>query len=700
MNTMRNLILVGNPNSGKTKFFNLLTKDSQTTGNWSGVTVDKKQGVFTTKNHTFNVVDLPGIYTLGNKIPSLDEKVALDFITQHPHDIYLNIIDGSNIERAIYLTTQLREQGVQMIVLLNMMDIVRKKGIQIDTSKLREVLQCEVIPMSLKEGFDTNLLVDAVNHYQPVSDWSLDYPQQEHIASDNEHKLKAAKALIEPIIIKKSFTTTLSDNIDTIVVGKVTGMMVFFAVMYMLFLFSINIGGAFIDFFDIVAGAIFIDGVREVLQSIHTPALIIAVFEGIGSGIQVVATFVPVIGALYLFLTLLEESGYMARAAFVMDKLMRNIGLSGKAFVPLIIGFGCNVPGIMATRTLDNKQERLSTIMMSPFMSCGARLAVYALFAAAFFPTSGANIVFLLYLIGILIAIATGFILKKGFKNTEENFLIMEMPLYQAPSITTLFTNTWNKLKGFILGAGKIIVIVVTFLSIIDNIGTDGSFNNQNSEQSVLSASAKTLTPVFAPMGVKEENWEAVVGIITGVLAKEVVVGTLDSLYTTKAPTNEEFILLDEVDSAFTSIVDNISMLMGSLFDPLGLSIVSDTDSLEVAADTQEVSVSTFSIMQEKFDGKIGAFAYLLFILLYFPCVAALGAMMREAGTKWGIIGALWSTTLAYTLATIFYQVATFTLHPVSSSIWIGSMISILVICIILLNNTARNTTVVKIINI
>jgi ferrous iron transport protein B len=688
----QNITLIGNPNSGKTKLFNLLTGDNQTVGNWAGVTIASKSGEFITKNQTFNITDLPGIYAINNKIPSLDEKVAQDFIKNNPDNLYLNIIDSSNLERAIYLTTELRKQNIKIIILLNMMDISDKKGIKIDSEKLAKKLKCQVIPMSLKQGFDANILLENINNYQELTEFKLDYKIGENEFENSENKFKSAKLFIQDIIIKKPFSLSISDKIDNIATGSFSGILVFFAVIYLLFLFSINFGGAFIDFFDILAGAIFIDGLSNFLTSINTPNLIITIFAGIGSGIQVVATFIPVIGALYLFLTLLEESGYMARAAFVMDRFMRKIGLSGKAFVPLIVGFGCNVPGIMATRTLSGKQERLSTIMMSPFMSCGARLAVYALFAAAFFPTGGANIVFTLYLIGIIMAIATGFILKKGFNNNENNFLIMEMPNYQTPHLKSVLSNTWNKLKSFVLSAGKIIVVVVALISIVDNIGTDGSFNNQNSEKSVLSASAKTITPAFAPMGIKDDNWEAVVGIITGILAKEVVVGTLDSLYNKGENTEDEFDFMGQINEAFVSVKNNLIDLSNSLTDPLGFSIIDSSKSPELAAIEQEISTNTLSTMQVKFDGKVGAFAYLLFILLYFPCVAALGAMMREAGTKWGIIGALWSTTLAYSMATIFYQVVNFSINPIYSITWISICIIAIIIFIKILKNTAKNT--------
>jgi len=390
----------------------------------------------------------------------------------------------------------------------------------------------------------------------------------------------------------------------------------------------------------------------------------------------------------------------MARAAFVMDKFMRRIGLSGKAFIPLIVGFGCNVPGIMAARTLDTHRERVTTVMMSPFMSCGARLAVYALFAAAFFPVGGQNIVFALYLIGVIFAIFTGLILKRAFKEDETSDFLMELPGYQLPSLRNLGINTWNKLKGFVVGAGKVIVVVVTLINVANSIGMDGTFGNQDSENSALSALAQTVTPVFEPMGIHEDNWPATVGIVTGILAKEVVVGTLDSLYSNMAAeqsgTSEqeaEYDLLGGLGEALATIPVNLGDALDNISDPLGLSILDDTHSQDLAAASQEVSTDTFGVMVSRFDGKAGAFAYLLFILLYFPCVAALGAMVREVGRGWATIGALWSTGLAYVVAVTFYQTATFSQHPTSSIFWIVFSVALLGVSIYMLMRYGSKTS-------
>ncbi len=728
------IALVGNPNAGKTTLFNKLTGSRQSTGNWPGVTVERKQGCFKYNGQNIHVIDLPGTYSLDYSDASEDEIITRKFCLDGSEHIFVNILDASTLERGLYLTLQLRELGIPTLIYLNMIDVANKRGMKINTEKLSQQLDCPVIPISLKDGqrsaqIQTQLIKESqsINNaealtlkYDDSVETALATIQQTHqcdrsqalkILQENQSETMAkmiagiedktgeeldfllaevrfekATELAKQVVTEQGkVSKTRSDKIDKYVLGNWLGVPIFLAMMYLLFTFSINIGGAFIDVFDLTAQAFFVDGLASLMSDIGLPQwLITIVANGIGGGVQVVATFIPIIGALFLFLTILEESGYMSRAAFVMDHFMRKLGISGKAFVPLIVGFGCNVPGIMATRTLDNTRERIITVMMSPFMSCGARLAVYALFAAAFFPIGGQNIVFLLYLIGIFFAIMTGFILRKTLLKGEAEDFFMELPNYQVPSLSSVLINSWGKLKGFIFGAGQIIIIVVTIINVANSLGTDLSFGNENSEKSVLSATARTVTPIFKPMGIEEDNWPATVGIITGLLAKEVVVGTLDALYSqidkpqTNASDEEAFDLSDSLKAAFLTVPANLKDVANKLSDPLGLSSVTDATSHQEAAETQEVDISTFGAMHKRFDGKIGAFAYLLFILLYFPCVAATGAMIRETTVGWGVLGIAWTTGLAYASAVIFYQLATISQHPSQSIIWVVCLLAIL----------------------
>jgi ferrous iron transport protein B len=722
------IALLGNPNAGKTTLFNLLTGARQRTGNWPGVTIERKTGQCRLQDQNLDIIDLPGTYSLDFSDTSSDELIARQFVQKNPDVLYLNIVDANTLERGLYLTLQLREMGVPMIVLLNMMDVAEQRGMVIDIEGLQQQLDCPVVAVSLRSNnafaqleqpicayrntqkpafkLDYHASVEtALSQLQQQNDWSRQQALQalqvtqndagittmrEQIEADTDEEFdflladarfdQATKTAAQHTHERGKISRTNSDAMDRWVLGRWTGVPVFLLMMYLLFFFSINLGGAFIDVFDLGAQAIFVDASRQLFESMHFPQWLIAFLsDGVGGGLQVVATFIPVIGALYLFLTLLEESGYMSRAAFVMDQLMRKLGVSGKAIVPLIVGFGCNVPSIMSTRTLDTPRERIMTVLMAPFMSCGARLAVYALFAAAFFKTAGHNIVFLLYLVGIAFAVLTALIMRKTLLQGGAGHFVMEMPTYQWPQLRNVLLNTWSKLKGFVKDAGKIIVIMVAVINVMNSLGTDGSYGNQDSEKSVLSATAKIITPVFAPMGIEQDNWPATVGIMSGVLAKEVVVGTLDALYsqidqqaatdaTTEAPVAEPYSLITGLSGALATIPENLIGLKDTLLDPLGFSAISED---------QEVQDETFVAMQNRFDGAIGAFAYLLFILMYFPCVAATSAMHREIGTRWTILGIAWSTGLGYGAAVLFYQLATIAHHPAQSLLWSAAVLTV-----------------------
>jgi len=347
--------------------------------------------------------------------------------------------------------------------------------------------------------------------------------------------------------------------------------------------------------------------------------------------------------------------------------------------VPMIVGFGCNVPAIMATRTLESQRDRILTNLMNPFMSCGARLPVYALFAAAFFPVGGQNLVFGLYLLGIAIAVLTGLIMRHTLFKGESAPFIMELPAYHMPTLRGVFIRTWDRLKSFLFNAGKVIVPMVLVLNFLNALGTDGTFGRENSNKSVLSEIGRGLTPAFKPMGIEKDNWPATVGIFTGVLAKEAVVGTLDALYSQmattdasveKAPFNLEQALID----ACLTVPKNLQDVADNLLDPLGLNIGTVND-VAVAASEQEVNAGTFAAMQQSFDGKAGAFAYLLFILLYAPCVAATAAIYRETNMHWTLFVVFWTTGIAYMTATIFYQSMTYSRHPDYSLVWITALI-------------------------
>lgn len=743
------IALAGNPNCGKSALFNTFTGIRQKTGNWPGVTVDRKQGFFDLQGRMVTAYDLPGIYSLDAS--SIDEEVTRDYLLSRDASLIINVIDASNLERNLYLTAQLLEMGVPIVLALNMMDVARKRGIDIDTRKLSQELGCPVVPIVAisGEGIDQlkqeilaitsdehtggfrlahdEIVEQAIADLLPMLQQCSDAPSdnlhwlalkllesdvsaekkcnQEVLAEAARWKLAIeerageeadihiadsrfnhAHTLAQSVMHEKGKVgKTVTDKIDSLVLSPIFGVPFFLLVMYLMFMFTINIGGAFIDFFDGIAGAVFVDGFAQVLNSIGIPDFLrVVLADGLGGGIQIVATFIPIITALYLFLSAVEDSGYMARAAFVMDRFMRSIGLPGKAFVPLIVGFGCNVPAVMATRTLENERERKLTILMNPFMSCGARLPVYALFVAAFFPTNGQNLVFALYLIGIIVAVLTGLLMKRTILSGESTGFMMELPPYHMPTLKGILLRTWDRVRLFIKEAGQVIVAMVLVINVLSAIGTDGSVGHENSSNSVLAVISKTATPVFAPMGIEEENWPAVLGIISGVLAKEVVVGTLDALYSQLAKEDagdafkeETFNFWQAIKDAAATVPENLAGVVDTFSDPLQLD-VGDIESLDAAATEQQVDNATFGAMIKRFDGQAGAFAYLLFILLYAPCVATIGAIRREAGRSWAVFVTAWTTTIAYITASSYYQISTYAQHPTFSAFWLGGVVIVM----------------------
>ncbi len=655
--------LVGNPNCGKTTLFNLLTGTAQRVGNWPGVTVEKKSGAFSHGADHYTVIDLPGAYNLGRDAGSLDERIVAMFLLDETPDLVVNIVDASALSRSLYLTSQLAELGIPTVIALNMTDVATAEGVEVDVQGLAAELGCPVVPIvaSRRAGIDT--LLASIGRATPL----LAFAE----AEDARVRYRKLDDIVERCTQTQPVARTWTQRIDNVVLNPLLAFPIFLGVMYLMFLISINVGSAFIDFFDLLGSALFVELPRSALMGIGLPDwLVVFVADGVGGGVQLVGTFIPVIGALFLVLAVLEGSGYMARVAFIVDRLLRRLKLPGKSFVPLIVGFGCNVPAVMATRALDSQPDRILTTLMAPFMSCGARLTVYALFAAAFFPRNGQNIVFALYLIGVLVAVLSALVVRRHLLPDSRSHFVLEMPAYHMPTLRNILTQAWQRLRGFVVRAGKAIVLVVIALNVLNSIGTDGSVGNQDSEQSVLSAIGKAITPAFAPIGITEDNWPATVGIFTGIFAKEVVVGTLDALYAPDTA-DDEMAIGDLVTDAFASIPANLQDLAGQLTDPLGLDL-GDLGDTASQAEAQEVQINTISAMQNLFDGQLGAFAYLLFVLLYMPCVATIGVIFKEIGAFWAAFSVAWSFVMAYGCAVLAYQLGTLSVHPTESLIAIG----------------------------
>jgi ferrous iron transport protein B len=685
MSQTASIVLIGNPNCGKTTLFNALTGSRQRVGNWPGVTVERKTGNYRHADLDIEIVDLPGMYNLESSGTSdaIDEDIARDFLRKGDYDAVVNVVDASSLARGLFLSTQLLDLDVPLIVVLNMTDVAHRQGIHLDPSRLSEALGCPVVPMvaSRREGLgileDVIEIVISDNHVQDKAKFP--------------HGFEARYQQIDSILVNVVHTTpvrhTLTDMVDSVVLHPVLAFPIFLFIMYLMFMFTINVGTALIDFFDLTALALFVEAPRLLLQSVGLPDwLIIFIADGVGGGVQLVCTFIPIIGCMFLFLSFLEDSGYLGRAAFIIDRLMKGIGLPGKSFVPLIVGFGCNVPSVMASRTLDNQQDRILTTIMAPFMSCGARLTVYVLFATAFFENNGQNVVFALYLCGIAIAVLSALIVRTRLLTRETSSFVMELPAYHLPTLNGLVIHSWHRLKGFVLRAGKAIVIVVVILNVISSIGTDGSVNNQNTERSILSAIGRTLTPLFGPMGIKEDNWPATVGIFSGIFAKEVVVGTLDALYSNIASEGAATVEDKAFDfgatfyAAIISIPNNFAGLADLVTNPLGINVGDLTDTRAAAAE-QEVTMGTIDMLRGLFDGDLGAFSYLLFVLLYMPCVATVGAIYKELGSFWTIFSTTWSVIMAYTIAVIFYQAGQLMTDFNTAAGWIAGMLLMQLIC-------------------
>lgn len=757
------IAIAGNPNCGKTVIFNALTGSRQKVGNWAGVTVEQKSGYFNVGADTYEIVDLPGTYSLSVVANNcaLDECIACNYLIAHRPDLVINVLDASNLERQLYLTAQLLEMQIPVIIALNMMDIAKQRGIDINIPQLSRFLTCPIIPLTAIRGIGINELRQAVSThltspavptytFEPLlqnalqtlteklspttgsqqrdfnqdivktSNRRVNTPHEDCELSINTGKnsnvkqevpkswlacrlleedaiarnyataeeLAFAQSLLHTLknelneeidlliadarytwiqsLLKQSITTdtpntTFTSRLDRIILHRWLGIPIFLLVMYTLFLFAINVGGAFQDFFDIGSTALFIHGSIHLLTQWHLPVWLIALIaNGLGKGINTTLSFIPVIGAMFLFLSLLEDSGYMARAAFVVDKLMGAIGLPGKAFVPLIVGFGCNVPTVMATRTLASARDRILTVMMAPFMSCGARLTVYTLFVSAFFPRGGALIIFALYGIGILTAIFTGLLLRSTTLKADPTPMILELPAYHWPHWRSIFRSTWQRLKLFLFKAGRFIIPICILIGCLNTISIHGKLiSGEANQDSLLSSIGKTITPLFAPMGIQQNNLPATVGLATGLLAKEVVVGTLNTLYSQVGQLNEQVersSISNELKTAVLSIPKNLHDLGKTLTNPMALK-----------AETPEVTKGVYGVMSHYFSGKFAAFSYLLFILLYFPCISTMAVMQREIGKAWAYFSMVWSTGIAYAVATLFYQTVTLQQHPLTT---------------------------------
>ncbi|EGT3614249.1 ferrous iron transport protein B [Clostridium perfringens] len=662
---MLTIALAGNPNCGKTSLFNLLTKSRQHIGNWPGVTVEKKEGTLKFKGESYKVIDLPGTYSLGAY--SEDEIVARNYILKDKPDVVINVVDATNLERNLYLTTQLIEMGANVVIALNMIDQAESLNIEIDTNKLSKRLGVPIIKTSALKNRGIEELIETSIHLKkneklininygedieneiknlsslletyknklefPVNWTALKLLENDEYIKDKIKQLNAPSifnkleesnktieknigfeadmsivdkrysfisSITEDVIKKpseKQVTTT--EKIDKIVTNKYLGIPIFALIMYCLYELTFIIGAGIQEWFgDIIAKAGVI--VSEWFSNMGAPELLVGFIDkGLFGGVGAVLSFLPLIMVMYFLLGLLEDSGYMARAAYVMDRLMRGLGLHGKTFVSMIVSVGCNVPGIMSTRTLENKKDRMIAILINPFISCGARMPIYAVFVEAFFPTHQGLVLFSLYVLGIIVALISGKIFSKTLFKGESSYFVMELPAYRMPSIKNVFLLMWEKAGAFFKKAGMIIfpmIIVLWALSVLP-LGVE-----PNSEHSILGMIGSFVAPLFVLAGYG--TWQAGVSLITGILAKESVIATMGMVY---AGVEEGEALINVIQQVFT---------------------------------------------------PLSAVSFLVMTLLYTPCLAALGAIKRETNSmKWTIFSAVYTFVIALVLSTLVYQV-------------------------------------------
>ena len=668
------IALAGNPNCGKTTLFNALTGSNQFVGNWPGVTVEKKEGKL--KGHKDVIImDLPGIYSLSPY--TLEEIVARNYLINERPDAIINIVDGTNIERNLYLSTQIMELGIPVVMAVNMMDLVEKAGDKIHTDKLSKLLGCEVVEISALKGTGIQKaaekaisLAERKNEVTPVHEFDskvedaitavgtmlgMDIPEaqkrffaikllekddkikeQMKLVPDVSNEIKALEDVFdddtESIITNERYVyissiigkcvtkgrkggMTVSDKIDRWVTNRWLALPIFAAVMFIVYYVSITTVGAFLTDWtnDVLFGEIIPPAVEKLLVAVNCADWLQGlILDGIVAGVGAVLGFVPQMLVLFIFLAFLEGCGYMARVAFIMDRIFRKFGLSGKSFIPMLIGSGCGVPGIMASRTIESDRDRKMTIMTTTFVPCGAKLPIIALIAGAFFNNAG-WVAWSAYFVGVAAIICSGIILKKTkmFSGEPAPF-VMELPAYHMPTVGNVLRSMWERGWSFIKKAGTIILLSTIVLWFLMSFGwVDGKFGMLEAEQlndSILASIGNVIAPIFAPLGWKKagEGWKMAVAAITGLIAKENVVATFGMLF------------------GFAEVAEDGSEIWGNL-----------------------AQVMT----------PIAAYGFLVFNLLCAPCFAAMGAIKREMNNaKWFWFAIGYQCGLAYVVSLCIYQ--------------------------------------------
>ncbi len=600
--------LIGNPNCGKTTLFNACTGANLKVANWPGVTVEKKEGWTTCHGREFRLTDLPGVYSLD--CYTMEENVSRDYILSAEADVIVDVVDATSLERNLYLTLQLIELDKPVVLALNMMDIVKKRGMELDLCRLSKLLGIPCVAVSARERTGIDLLLDAAAWYEeydkPVLPSGKKYEVIENIISQTVRKKQGSDSYtFQEKTERQHSHEGRTDRIDRYLTGKWLGLPIFLAVMGLVFFLTFAVGGWMKGYLE-TALELCSERTELLLEAWKvSPALRSLIVEGILSGVGGILTFLPNIFILFLALAVLEDSGYMARVAFVMDDIMSRAGLSGKAFLPLLLGFGCSVPAVMASRTLENRRDRLKTILITPFMSCSARLPVYVLFSSMFFGKYAMAACCSMYLLGILAAVLTAWLLAKLEGSGAEHTLLIELPEYRAPDVRTISMYVWEKLKDYLSKAGTVIFLASVFMWLLLNFGPEGYVTDM--ARSFGALAGKKMVPLFEPAGLG--FWQIIVALISGIAAKEVIVSSCSVLFRLPNLTTAEGM------TGFAQILTEMGFCMEN------------------------------------------ACAMMTFCLLYVPCTAAIAAIRREVGSR-RLTAAivLYQTAAAWIVSVLVYQ--------------------------------------------
>ena len=617
--------LTGNPNTGKSTIFNELTGARQKIGNWPGVTVDKKVGYVNHNDRAISIVDLPGTYSISARSP--EEKIVIDYLMNNKLDLVMDVVDSSNLERNLFLTVQLLEQGVPLLIDLNMQDEASAHGIHVDMKKLEELLGMPVVETVGRSSKSTKKLLDVFTS-TVMSQYHPSELLEEHIAKIKEIRQNAASAsAAEEAVIEARYAfidrimseavtmdnagLTKSEKIDKVLANGVLALPIFLAIMYGVFQITFEwIGQPLADALDGLINEDFIEFAKEALEGMGVADWMVSlVTDGIIAGVGAVLTFVPLIFVLFFCLSFLDGTGYMARIAFITDPIMRRCGLTGKGIMPLMMAHGCAVPAVMGARALDSEKDRLVSILVTPFLTCGAKLPIMALFAAMFFPDNAGDVVFGMYIIGVVMAIIAAKILGATTFKGEGSTFLLELPPYRMPDMKTVLLETWDKGKGYLIKAGTIIFAASVLLWVMSNYNFSGPCEI---DESILATLGSWMSTLFVFHGFA--TWEAGAALLSGIMAKETVVATMGVLYGAAEVSTE-------ADEALEAAKTMLGTGMATSFTTLS------------------------------------AFAFMVFSQLYTPCVTALGTIKKETNSwKWMGFSAVYMFAIAWVVSLIVYQ--------------------------------------------